>query len=74
MSQLPQEIISLIRLKAIQDPQGKAGGVVVAIHLPKEHLPRRKAGVFVAVKLKFALARLVHGSYTNASPSSSCRA
>ena len=34
------------RLKAIQDPQGKSRGrlVIVAIHLPTEHSPRRKAG------------------------------
>ena len=36
--------------------------------------PVNKAGFFVAVKLQFALARLVHGSNTNASPSNSCRA
>ena len=29
-------------LKAIQNPRGKAGGVVVAIHLPTEHLPRQQ--------------------------------
>ena len=37
-------------LKAIQDPSGKSRGllVIVAIHLPTEHSPRRNGGVFIA--------------------------
>ena len=69
------EKTNTFELKAIQDPSGKSRGRCCRYPSPdKTFTPSPMAGFSVAVKLQFALARLVHGSNTNASPSNSCRA